>query len=232
MENSITNNLRAHIMKNSLAKLALSGMLGFSGADALAATVATFGSGSAVTSVINAADFELNTDLISGYTEGGMVFSYNGSDDNNSCGYAGCEFHSGFYPGFSDNYMFTKGADSFISIKKVDSSSFTGIEFAAGSGYSGGIYGFWETYKNTAITGSGSFFSPEVVVLGLYDPVGFDEVHYTSYYTANLTLGDITAGAIDTVRAGAQMQPIPEPSTLALLVSGLLFVGWRARRKS
>lgn len=195
-----------------------------------ASVVQTFGSGSAVSTITNSADFELNTTLSTPYSEGGMVFAYNGSTNNNGCGYAGCTYHSGFFPGFSGNYMYSVGLDTFISIRMGNGSDFSAIEFAAGSGYPAPIYGYWETYNNSVLTGSGNFTTTGVDVLGLADSAGFDEVRYFAFTSPNQQTG-YSAPAIDTVRAGSSGNSVPEPASLALLGIGLAGLGALRRRK-
>lgn len=195
-----------------------------------AAVIQTFGSGSAVSTVTNSALFELNTTLSTPYSEGGMVFTYNGSNDNNGCGYAGCNYHPGFFPGFSGNYMYSVGTDTYISISMGDGSDFYAIEFAAGSGFSVPINRYWETYNNSLMTASGNFTSAGVDVLGLADSAGFDEVRYFAFYDQNQQTG-YSAPAIDTVRAGSGGNPVPEPASLALLGLGLAGLGLMRRRK-
>jgi hypothetical protein len=196
-----------------------------------AAVIQTFGTGSAVSTVTNSADFELNLNLSTPYSEGGMVFTYNGSSDNNGCGYAGCTFHSGFYPGFSGNYMYSVGTDTFISITMGNGSDFSAIEFAAGSGFGGGINGYWQTYNNSVMTGFGNFTTSNVDVLGLADSSGFDEVRYFTFPNPNQQTGT-SAPAIDTVRAGSGGNSVPEPASLALLGIGLVGLGAMRRRKA
>ncbi|MDP1653995.1 MAG: PEP-CTERM sorting domain-containing protein [Rhodocyclaceae bacterium] len=195
-----------------------------------AAVVQTFGSGSAVSTITNSADFELNLTLSTPYSEGGMVFTYNGSANNNGCGYAGCTFHPGFFPGFSGNYMYSVGTNTFISITMGNGSDFSAIEFAAGTGYGVPINGYWQTYNNSVLTGFGNFTTAGVDVLGLADSSGFDEVRYFAFSSPDLQTG-YSAPAIDTVRAGAGGNSVPEPASLALLGIGLAGLSALRRRK-
>lgn len=181
-----------------------------------AAVVQTFGSGSAVSTITNSADFELNTSLSTPYSEGGMVFTYNGSSNNNGCGFAGCTGHTGFFPGFSGNYMYSVGTDTFITISMDSGADFYAVEFAAGTGFSLPIYGYWETYRNNVMTGSGNFTSTGVDVLGLADPSGFDQVRFFAFQGPDQQSGS-SAAAIDTVRVGSNANSAPEPTAIPTL---------------
>lgn len=82
-----------------------------------------------MTSVDASADFE-STDALSDnqYYEGGMAFSRTGLPfNNNGCGYAGCGYHTGFYPGFSGNYMSLVESGTF-SLTSVDVVGFSSVD--------------------------------------------------------------------------------------------------------
>lgn len=215
---------------NSLLALALSA----ASLTATAGVVQSFGTGSALQYPAQyVADFEGNTALSNNYSEGGLLFSYVGSNDNGGCGFAGvnCEANPGdnFSAAFSGNYMGSDGFGSYISIKST-LRDLTAIEFAADSGFLN-IYGFWQTFNDAVTTGSGNFNLGAAGiggVIGLSDAAGFDEVRYYAFSSDNKTdTTKFSAAALDSVRAFA----VPEPSSAAL--AGLAGLGLLAvRRKS
>jgi hypothetical protein len=213
-------------MKTIFCKAALAASL-MAAAHASATVVATFGQGSAVWDPVYRAQFDGNTTLSNNYREGGLLFSYTGSANNNGCGYAGVNCYDDpaeLSPAFDGNYMATAGNNAYISIRRTDGSDFYNVEFAAGSGYLN-LNAYWKTFNNGVQTGSGNFSRPAGVILGLADVNGFDEVRYYAFATANRTSG-FSAAAIDDVRAG-----LPEPASVLLFMSGLLALGWGGRRR-
>ena len=204
-------------MKRALVKL----MTGVAAAAAMAAASAgvtqSFGVGSAVKQVTNAAHFDANNGLANNYVEDGLLFSYFGSARNNNCGYAGFDCYddpSELSPAFSGNYMATAGTNAYVSVRKNDGSDFYMLEFAAGSGYLN-LNGFWRTFNDGLQTAQGNFSAARGAVLGLVDTNGFDEVRYFAFSTANKQSG-FSAAAFDEVRVG-----VPEPGALALFGLGL-----------
>lgn len=194
----------------SAAAMLLSGGAG-------AAVIATLGSGAAVKTVTNAAHFELNTAMASGYVEDGLRFSYTGSANNNGCGYAGVNCYdapTGLSPAFSGNYMASSGNNAYISIRLASGLDFYKVEFAAGSSYLN-LNGYWKTFNDSVQTGAGNFSQPRGAVLGLADAGGFDEVRYYAFSTANRQSG-FSGSAIDEVRVG-----VPEPASGLLMALGL-----------
>ncbi|MRV74783.1 VPLPA-CTERM sorting domain-containing protein [Duganella sp. FT92W] len=212
-------------MNKTLRHLALAASL-LAGGQASATVVATFGQGSAVWDPVYSANFGSNITLSNNYAEGGLLFSYTGSANNNGCGYAGIDCYddpSELSPAFAGNYMATAGNNAYISIRRTDGSDFYNVEFAAGTGYLN-LNGYWKTYNNGVQTGSGNFSKPDGAILGLADVGGFDEVRYYAFATANRTSG-FSAAAIDDVRVG-----LPEPASVLLMMTGLIGLGGLRRR--
>jgi len=184
---------------------------------ASAAVIATLGSGTAVKTVTNAAHFELNTAMASGYVEDGLLFSYTGSANNNGCGYAGVNCYDApadLSPAFSGNYMASSGNNAYISIRLASGLDFYKVEFAADTSYLN-LNGYWKTFNDSVQTGAGNFSRPHGAVLGLADVAGFDEVRYYAFSTANRQSG-FSGSAIDEVRVG-----VPEPASVLLMAVGL-----------
>ena len=193
-----------------------------------AAVSLSFGSGSAVTTVDAAADFE-STDALfdEPYLEDGLSFSRTLTHDNNGCGYAGCGGHIGF-TGFSGNYMYGTGG-GYFEISTTGNDVFDGLEFVIGTGFSQSTTNVaWEAFLNNASVGSGFASNLNVGTVVGFSGSAFDRVRYTDN-----TSGDFAAPAFDTVRADltAGGGVVPEPATWALMIAGFGLAGGTLRRQ-
>ena len=214
-------------MKTTLIKFSIAALAAACACGATAAVIQTTGAASSVKTVLHAADFELNTTQANDYAEGGLLFRYTGSGNNNECGYAGFDCYddpSELGAGFAGNYMATAGNNAYVSVRKGDGSDFNFIEFAAGSGYAS-VFGHWKTYNDSVLTGSGNFSSPNGLILGLSDLAGFDEVRYFAFSSNGRTTG-FSSAAIDSVRVG-----VPEPESMGMFGLGLLGMAGLLRRR-
>ena len=127
--------------------------------------------------------------------------------------------------------MYGAGARGFFSISDTTANPFTGLEFISGSGFgpSSPENFSWEAYLDEVLTGKGSGTVQPGTVLGFADAAGFDTLRWT------VASGDNNAPAFDTVKvqylSTVPPNPVPEPTTLALLSLSLLAIGIAHKRK-
>lgn len=202
---------------------------------AVAATVQTTGTGSAVTTVEASASFETSGALFDNpYVEGGMLFSRsNLTFDNNSCGFAGCAGHLGF-TGFSGNYMYGTGDGGFFTIQAGGSSPFFGLEMQVGSGFSqSNVLVVWEAFSGATLVGSGNVNTAVGSVVGFSDSNGFDSLRFTSSNGGDIADFNNTfnAPAFDSVRAQFTA-PVPLPGSLGVMGIGVAALVAMRRRRS
>lgn len=192
---------------------------------AQAATVQTIGTGTAVTTVNAAANFESVAALNDNpYLEDGLSFSRTDlSFNNNGCGYAGCAGHIGF-AGFTGNYMYGTGSGAF-TMAATGTNTFYGLEFMIGTGFfSSALNAQWQAFNNGVLVGSGSFSATAGNIVGFKNASGFDALVFSDGVSFN-------APAFDNVRA-QYVANVPEPTSIALFGLGLAGLAGLRRRKA
>lgn len=219
-------------MKHTLIKSALALLAAGAVLNAQAAVTATVGSTNTLTSYSNSANFELNTSLLNTYTENGLLFNIvngNGAGSTNGCGYGGLVCYDNIplelSSAFAGNYFATAGNNAYISISLASGKDFQAIEFAVAGGYLAD-YGYWQTYNEGVLTGSGNITPTNGSLLSLADASGIDEVRYFAF-NAVKTSG-FSAPDIDAVRVSA----VPEPATWGMMAAGLGLLGALRRKRT
>lgn len=198
----------------------------FIASKAQAAVITTTGSGSAVTVTDRIATFNNISGALLGYTEDNLSIS---ADD------IWCCFPNVFY----DN----GGSLDFVTISTTDGADFFGLELDLGTGFGTGLHNVvWETKRDGNSTGSGILTnvfasngpSNNPSVLGWSDINLFDTLLIGAAPTANgyNAFGQLQAIALDNVKIDFNGNtPIPEPTSIALLVLGLAGIGFSRKKK-
>ena len=198
------------------------------GAPALARAQVTLstGAGSAVSRVDVSASFESSSALTaSPYVENGLTFTRTGlTDNNNGCGYAGCDTH---FLSFASNFMYGVGG-GYFSVFAPSGRVFSALELIADNGFittSPSTYVF-AAFLHGIVAGSASLAAPAGTIMGVASLTGFDELRYYS------TLQGNRAPAFDEVRAQlVDVTATPEPASMVLFATGLLAIACIAVRR-
>jgi len=131
------------------------------------------------------------------------------------------------------------GNTDWVTIATTDAQKIYGVEFLYGNAWSTGQVPYrwgsnagaleWKTLIGGSLVSSGSVFPVMVgTVLGFSDPAGFDELLVRSTFPGNPTDPNLQELALDNLVV--QLTPVPEPSSLLMLLGGLLAAGLFFRR--
>jgi hypothetical protein len=184
------------------------------------------GAGSAVSTIDVSASFENQSALTATpYVENGLTFTRTGlTDNNNGCGYAGCDTH---FTALAGNYMYGIGG-GYFSMFAPTGREFSALELIVDSGFiteSPSTYVF-SAFLSGADVGTASLVAPRGTIVGVSSPGGFNELRYYS------TLQGVRAPAFDEVRVQlVDVTATPEPASIALLATGLFAIGGLAIRR-
>lgn len=216
-------------------------LLGLSVSSVNAATVQSFGTGTAVTSADFSAEFESAQADYNPYLEDGLAFanSNSGTPVRITSAFTGSG-HLGFV-GVNDSRMLYRGnMGTPLVISTQDGSELSGIEFNIGTGWSpSNDGGYWEAYRDGAIQGSGGFnvldFTQKI---SFADALGFDVLFIALTYSSHVSgvlptaFDGNNAIAIDHLRAQG-LSSVPVPAAIWLFGTGILgLIGFSKRRKA
>lgn len=198
-----------------------------------AATIQSFGAGSAVTLADATMNFDVltsNPSLVS-VTEGALVMDYTGSA---LCLPTGCGGSTGFAGFDYTAFIYNPYSTIPISIGTVDGSDFDALEVRIGTGTAVSVHAYWETYRDSVLVGSGSFSaSPQIV--GFFNKDGFDNIligvgrnPLSSFPSRNLIAIDDVSVQYSAI--AAVPVPLSIMSTLSALIFLVGFQGWSRGR--
>ena len=209
-------------------------LLGLSVSTAWAATMQSFGAGTAVTAVDFHAEFEVQLGSYNPYSEDGLLFSnaYNKLEIMSFIG----ESHPGFAGVNDSSIVYGGNMKAPLAISTQGGGELSGLEFNIGTGFSAtNTGGYWETYRDLVLVGSGGFnvldWEDEIT---FYDSSGFDTllIAMTNTSTLPTAFTDNNAIAIDHLVARA-LSPVPAPAAIWLFGTGLIgLVGFGKCRQS
>ncbi len=186
-----------------------------------------------------------------GLTNGTPLTVYN--EDNMTIDYEGTassQVGSG-HPGFApfqtstpDGFLYSGGGQHIpLTIRTSDGVDAVALEFVIGTGEGSAppnpVFGAWETYRDSVLTGSGTFAAPVGNVVKFIDIAGFDEIIIDTDNVAMTGVGQGDGGtgtsnaiALDDVQVDIPAAPsVPEPGMLGIFGLGLLGLGCLRRRR-
>jgi hypothetical protein len=213
-------------------------LLGLSVSSVNAATVQSFGTGTAVTSADFSAEFESSEGDYNPYLEDGLAFTnFNNALPVHITNFTGLP-HLG-WAGVNDSSVLSRGdMGTPLVISTQDGSELSGIEFNIGTGYpAGNDGGYWEAYRDGALQGAGGFnvldFTQKI---SFADSLGFDTLFIAMTYSGDISgilptaFDGNNAIAIDHLTAQA-LSAVPVPAAIWLFGTALIgLVGFGKRK--
>ena len=209
-------------------------LLGLSVSTAWAATVQSFGAGTAVTAVDYRAEFEVELGSYNPYSEDGLSFS-NANNKLEIVEFMGTS-HLGFAGVDDSSIVYGGNMITPLAISTQGGGELSGLEFNIGTGFAANhTGGYWETYRDLVLVGSGGFnvldWEEEIT---FYDSSGFDTLLIAMINTSTLPTAFTNNNfiAIDHLVART-LSPVPVPAAGWLFGTALIgLVGFGKHRKA